>query len=227
MKPVGWMYHCSDNADQEFARLSLEQDTQPLDLDVPPQELYTKAQVETEITALRAELATEKAARIQAETKLRDACLRDPVVRLNNICDGLAEDADKSPFSQEAWDELVASEQAMREQLAAANQIAWLAVAKAVRDAMSGIGNLCDAQQDTVLEGADILRMLGQLSPAADIAELEGLVRDAERYRYIQGIAYIGVTRHNECLWSLRGLYEKEGQTLDATIDAAMKGAEP
>ena len=73
---------------------------------------------------------------------------------------------------------------------------------------------------------AEAVERAEQAESALAAAKAEGLVRDAERYHYIQGIAYIGVTRHNECLWSLRGLYEKEGHTLDATIDEAMKGAE-
>lgn len=52
-------------------------------------------------------------------------------------------------------------------------------------------------------------------------AERDALLVDAERYRWLRDNVYAGVNRHNECLWAIRGLYEKDGQSFDAAIDAA------
>lgn len=114
----------------------------------------------------------------------------------------------------------------LREQLAAARQLARLAGAKVVRDAMTGIGNLCDAQQDSVLEGADVLQMLAKLSPAADLSELEGLVRDAERYRHKREVDWQAFVRRQGPIYGAPDMKEPWLLSYDTAIDAAMKGAE-
>jgi len=64
------------------------------------------------------------------------------------------------------------------------------------------------------------LEELSYLLRAAE-AERDALKADAERYQWLRGNAYAGVNRHNECLWTIRGLYEKVGQSFDSAIDAA------
>ena len=61
--------------------------------------------------------------------------------------------------------------------------------------------------------------LLDQVAKLKD--ERDALKVDAERYRWLRGNAYSGVNRHNECLWTIRGLYEKVGQSFDSAIDAA------
>lgn len=54
-------------------------------------------------------------------------------------------------------------------------------------------------------------------------AEYEELRRDAERYRWLREIAYVGISRVKSELWCFRGLFARDGESLDEAIDAAIK----
>lgn len=77
-----------------------------------------------EITRLRAELELAK-----AEIERRKD---DPVTRLHNICEAIAEEADGSEFSREEWERIDAENLSLRKQLAARDLVIRdLTVAKA------------------------------------------------------------------------------------------------
>ena len=51
------------------------------------------------------------------------------------------------------------------------------------------------------------------------LAAKDADTKDAERYRFLKTCAYVGISRNNECLWVLRGIYEIDGKGFDAAID--------
>lgn len=55
--------------------------------------------------------------------------------------------------------------------------------------------------------------------------EVAALLVDADRYRWLRDTAaYVGINPHAKtCLWTLRGVYEIQGQGFGEAIDAARK----
>ena len=55
------------------------------------------------------------------------------------------------------------------------------------------------------------------------IGELEQAIKDAARFRWLEKQAYQGISRLNQVLWGVRGLFGKDNQTFGEAIDATMK----
>lgn len=94
---------------------------------------------------------------------------------------------------------------------------------KELRGQMLNIANGCRIWGGEAERARKMIEAI--LATPDNIAEIDALKKDAERYRWLRdNSAYVGVNPHAKtCLWVLRGIYEIEGEGFDAAIDAAMK----